>query len=174
MTSLSYGLASTPVGTALIGVTDAGLLVLEVTDAPPEHVLEPAMRRLGVAPRQDQGAVESVAWQLQEYFDGDRRDFDIAIDWSLTRGFTTAALQAVREIPYGEKWSYGEVAVAAGAPRAHRAVGTACARTPISIVVPAHRVVRADGTLGEYGGRPELKRHLIGLEHAVAGSAAGE
>ena len=62
---------------------------------------------------------------------------------------------------------YGEVAISAGRPRAARAVGTACARTPFSIVVPVHRVVRADGSLGEYGGRPDVKQYLIDLERAA-------
>jgi methylated-DNA-[protein]-cysteine S-methyltransferase len=74
----------------------------------------------------------------------------------------------VCEIPYGEVASYAEVAIAAGSPGANRAVGTACARTPISIVVPAHRVVRSDGSIGEYGGHPERKRYLLDLEERVA------
>ncbi|MDQ1131188.1 methylated-DNA--[protein]-cysteine S-methyltransferase [Microbacterium sp. SORGH_AS_0888] len=79
-------------------------------------------------------------------------------------GFTRAALQAVRTIPYGQTASYAEVAALAGSPGAHRAVGSACAKTPFSIVVPAHRVVRADGSIGEYGGHPEVKRYLLDLE----------
>lgn len=106
--------------------------------------------------------------QLDEYFDGDREEFDVPLDWRLVRGFTRDALQAVCDIPYGETAAYGEVAISAGVPRAARAVGTACATTPFSIVVPVHRVVRADGSLGEYGGRPELKRFLLELEQGPA------
>ncbi len=89
------------------------------------------------------------------------------LDWRLVRGFTRAALEAVREIPYGETAGYGEVAAHAGSPRAARAVGTACATTPFSIVVPVHRVVRADGSIGEYGGHPEDKLFLLDLERAA-------
>ena len=107
--------------------------------------------------------------QLDEYFEGSRRGFDVELDWRLVRGFTREALQSVREIPYGEVASYGEVAAMAGRDRAARAVGTACATTPWSIVVPVHRVVRSDGSIGEYGGHPEVKRFLLDLE-----AAAGE
>ncbi len=84
----------------------------------------------------------------------------------------------MRGIPYGETAGYGDVAVLAGSPRAARAVGTACATTPFSIVVPVHRVVRADGSLGEYGGHPEVKEYLVEFERATlareTGRAAGE
>ncbi|MFT4220797.1 MAG: methylated-DNA--[protein]-cysteine S-methyltransferase [Microbacterium sp.] len=167
MTWLRFGTEPTPIGTAVIAVTDEGLVALEITEAPPELVLEPAMHRLAAVAEHDPVAVEPVARQLREYFDGERAEFDIAIDWRLVRGFTRAALEAVCRIPYGETASYGEVAVWAGAPRAARAVGTACATTPISVVVPVHRVVRSDGSLGAYGARPELKRFLVNLERAI-------
>ncbi len=101
-------------------------------------------------------------------------EFDIPLDWRLVRGFTRDALEAVRDIPYGETAGYGEVAILAGSPRAARAVGTACATTPFSIVVPVHRVVRSDGSLGEYGGHPEVKRFLIDLEQQPGTPTAGE
>ena len=84
-----------------------------------------------------------------------------------------AALDAVCEIPYGAVASYADVAVAARRPGANRAVGTACARTPISIILPAHRVVRSDGSIGEYGGHPERKRFLLDLEEEVLRRAGG-
>ena len=88
--------------------------------------------------------------------------------WRLLRSGT----EAVCDIPYGETASYGEVAIAAGIPRAARAVGTACATTPFSVIVPVHRVVRADGSLGEYGGRPEVKKYLVELEQGLTIPAA--
>jgi methylated-DNA-[protein]-cysteine S-methyltransferase len=116
----------------------------------------------------DDDAVAGVAaQQLDEYFAGERQQFDLPLDWRLVRGFTRAALEAVRGIPYGETAGYGEVAATAGSPRAARAVGTACATTPFSIVVPVHRVVRADGSIGEYGGHPEDKAFLLDLERAA-------
>ena len=79
---------------------------------------------------------------------------------------------ALTEIPYGETAGYGEVAITAGSPGAARAVGTACATTPFSIIVPVHRVVRSDGSLGEYGGHPEVKRYLLDLERETLGVLA--
>jgi methylated-DNA-[protein]-cysteine S-methyltransferase len=137
-----------------------------------ERALDPAAAPSGSAPPSGGAASDDVfdqaITQLDEYFDGDREEFDLPLDWRLVRGFTRDALEAVREIPYGETAAYGEVAISAGIPRAARAVGTACATTPFSIVVPVHRVVRADGSLGEYGGRPELKRFLLELEQGPA------
>ena len=106
--------------------------------------------------------------QLDEYFEGDRTRFTVPLDLSGYEGFIRTALEEMCEIPYGETVSYGELAVLAGAPGAARAAGSACARTPISVVIPAHRVVRSDGSLGEYGGRPEVKRFLLDLESEVA------
>ena len=168
MTPLRFGTEPTPVGTAVIAVGDAGLLALEFDEAPPEHTLEPVMQSRGAVAVHDPTAVEHIAAQLREYFAGERTAFDVDIDWSLTHGFPRAALQAICEIPYGETAAYGEVAISAGSPGAARAVGTACARTPISLVVPVHRVLRSDGSIGRYGRHPEVKRFLVDLERANA------
>ncbi len=161
-----------PVGDILIVTTDDGIVTLHPFEGPLGAELERvglALRELPVPVETDAapGVADAAAAQLDEYFDGERREFDLPLDWRLVRGFTRAALEAVRSIPYGETAGYGEVAITAGSPRAARAVGTACATTPFSIVVPVHRVVRADGSLGEYGGRPEMKQYLIDLERAA-------
>jgi methylated-DNA-[protein]-cysteine S-methyltransferase len=163
MTLYSTTVHTTPVGDVFLGFADDALLSLRVLhdDLDGARAEFARLVRTDAAPDAD-GA--EVRRQLDEYFDGARRDFDLPLDWSLTRGFTRAALQAVRDIPYGETAGYGEVAIMAGSPRAARAVGTACATTPFSIVVPVHRVIRADGSLGEYGGHPEEKRFLLDLE----------
>ena len=151
MTPLRFGTEPTPVGTAVIAVGDAGLLALEFDEAPPEHTLEPVMQSRGAVAVHDPTAVEHIAAQLREYFAGERTAFDVDIDWSLTHGFPRAALQAICEIPYGETAAYGEVAISAGSPGAARAVGTACARTPISLVVP---VQERCGWRGDGEGQP--------------------
>jgi len=174
MTSAAFRVHPTPIGEALIVVTEAGLVSLDVLDGPHDDALEAVSLALRAVPREDAAATAEVARQLDEYFDGARVDFDLALDWRLVQGFVRAALEAVCEIPYGETASYAEVAIAAGSPGANRAVGSACARTPMSIVVPAHRVVRADGSLGEYGGHPERKRFLLDLESQVARARAEE
>ncbi|WP_431801656.1 methylated-DNA--[protein]-cysteine S-methyltransferase [Microbacterium sp. bgisy203] len=167
--SAAYSVHPTPIGEALVVVTDAGLAVLEILEdhaGAAEGALERAALALRTAPEPDADATASVRTQLDEYFAGIRRRFEVPLDLRVG-GFVRAALDAVCEIPYGEVASYAEVAIAAGSPGANRAVGTACARTPISIIVPAHRVVRSDGSIGDYGGHPERKRHLLDLEARV-------
>ena len=174
MTIVTYSVHSTPIGQALVVVRGGELALLRVLDGPVAPVLADVGGMLHTVPAADADTTAHVTSQLDEYFAGERRGFDVAIDWSLTAGFTRRALQAVCEIPYGETASYGEVAVAGGSPRAHRAVGSACAVTPISIVIPAHRVVRSDGSIGEYGGHPEHKRFLLGLEARRSPGSVGE
>lgn len=179
-----YRVHPSPIGDILIVTTADGIVTLHPFEGPLHADIERVARQLRALPVPDDdtdaatpgsGTAEvfaSAITQLDEYFDGDREQFDLPLDWRLVRGFTRAALEAVCEIPYGETASYGEVAIAAGIPRAARAVGTACATTPFSVVVPVHRVVRADGSLGEYGGRPEVKRFLIDLEQGPSIPAA--
>lgn len=172
-----------PVGDIVVVATDEGVVTLHPFEGPLGAELERVGAALRVVPVPAAGmadpsddpasaAAMQAAQELDEYFDGDRREFDLPLDWRLVRGFTRDALEAVRHIPYGETAGYGEVAIAAGSPRAARAVGTACATTPFSIVVPVHRVVRADGSLGEYGGHPEMKQWLIDHERGMGTGAA--
>lgn len=169
-----YRVHPSPIGDILIVTTADGIVSLHPFGGRLHPELERAAKQLQALPLPDDPAADpdgsavadAAAAQLDEYFDGERREFDLPLDWRLVRGFTRAALEAVRDIPYGETAGYGEVAITAGSPRAARAVGTACATTPFSIVVPVHRVVRSDGSLGEYGGRPDVKRYLIDLEQA--------
>ncbi|MFK4115094.1 methylated-DNA--[protein]-cysteine S-methyltransferase [Microbacterium sp. NPDC006705] len=165
MTDAAFAVHPTPIGDALLVVTETGLAHLDILDRPAEIALADLALSLGALPVHDPGAAADVAAELDEYFAGRLRHFRTPIDWLLAPpGFAGDALRAVCRVPYGEVATYGEIAITAGSPRAHRAVGSACARTPISIVVPAHRVVRSDGSIGEYGGHPERKRFLLDLE----------
>ncbi|WP_040166173.1 methylated-DNA--[protein]-cysteine S-methyltransferase [Microbacterium gorillae] len=166
--TFTWDLAPTPFGPALAAFTDDGLVALTLVDSDPGAQVERLIPQLGDLPDHAPGAAAALAIQLEEYFDGGRREFDITLDWRLATGFTREALSAIRTIPYGTTASYGEVAVLAGRPRAHRAVGTACRLTPFSIVVPVHRVIRSDGTIGEYGAHPEVKRRLLEREGALS------
>lgn len=162
----------TPVGEALVVVTDAGLSHLKVLEALPTaaaDALATIADVLGLQPDPDAAATAPVTRQLDEYFSGDRRRFEVPLDLRTVGEFARRALRAACEIPYAETASYAEVAIHAGSPGANRAVGTACARTPISIVVPVHRVVRSDGTIGPYGNHPERKRFLLEWERRVTG-----
>ncbi|MFJ4227931.1 methylated-DNA--[protein]-cysteine S-methyltransferase, partial [Paenarthrobacter nicotinovorans] len=111
--------------------------------------------------------LDDAARELDEYFAGKRRDFDLLLDFRLSRGFRLNVLRHLPRIPYGNTASYAQVAQAAGSPNAVRAVGTACATNPLPVIVPCHRVVKSDGSFGGYLGGPEAKRALLTLEAAA-------
>ncbi len=105
--------------------------------------------------------------ELDLYFEGRLRDFELPLDWQLSRAFRRRALRAVARIPYGKTRSYTQIAARAGNERAVRAAGTACGANPIPIVVPCHRVLRPGGGLGGYGGGLPMKEALLELEGAL-------
>lgn len=164
-----YDFAPTPFGDALVVFSDEGIVSFDLAEAADPSVpwlLESVSARLRAVPVPDPGAADELAHLLDAYFDGEPVRFadHVRLDWRLIDGFHRAALQTVLGIEWGETMSYGEVAVRAGAPGAARAVGTACRLTPFSIIVPVHRVVRSDGSAGQYGAHPEHKRYLLDLE----------
>ena len=115
-------------------------------------------------------ALDAAKRQLAEYFHGHRRDFDLPLAPDGT-AFQLRVWDQLRRIAYGETISYGELARRIGQPTASRAVGAANGRNPLSIVVPCHRVIGADGTLTGYGGGLPVKQALLALESRVAGTA---
>ena len=164
-----YDFAPTPFGDALAVYSEAGIVRFDLSESADPSVpwlLEKISRRLGAVPEPDPGAAAELTPLLDAYFDGLPVDFpeQIDIDWRLAEGFSRAALQTICTIAWGETLSYGEVAALAGHPGAARAVGTACRLTPFSIIVPVHRVVRSDGSAGQYGAHPERKTFLLDLE----------
>lgn len=155
----------TPVGDILIVTAEDAIVRLGPTHGPAHWAVERLAVSENVPLRAElSDLAETAAAQLDEYFAGARRQFDLPLHWKRVHGFAAAALHAVCEIGYGQTASYGEIAVLTGHPRAARAVGTACRHTPFSIVVPVHRVVRSDGSVGQYGAHPEAKRYLLDLE----------
>jgi methylated-DNA-[protein]-cysteine S-methyltransferase len=116
----------------------------------------------------DDDAMRPYVDQLDDYFAGKRRDFDVPLAPSGT-DFQLRVWAALREIPYGETWSYLELATKVGNPKACRAVGLANGRNPIAVIVPCHRVIGADGSLTGYGGGVDRKRLLLDLERTTAG-----
>ena len=111
--------------------------------------------------------LQQAARQLQEYFAGKRTEFSLPLRLAGT-DFQQSVWREIALLPYGETISYSELAKRAGAPRAIRAAGTATGRNPVAIIIPCHRVVGKNGTLGGFGGGLERKRHLLGLEHPPA------
>ncbi|MCA1588406.1 MAG: methylated-DNA--[protein]-cysteine S-methyltransferase, partial [Chloroflexi bacterium] len=110
---------------------------------------------------------DDVRRQLDEYFAGRRRSFDVPLDWRLVRGFAVDVLRATARVPFGALTTYGAVAEAAGSPRAYRAAGNALGSNPIPIVVPCHRVVHTGGGLGGYTGGVSRKQFLLALEGSL-------
>jgi methylated-DNA-[protein]-cysteine S-methyltransferase len=111
--------------------------------------------------------LDEVRRELDEYFEGDRRRFDVRLDWRLSHGFRNEVLRKLVRVPYGETASYAEMAARAGRPRAYRAAGSACATNPMPLVVPCHRVLASGGGLGGYGGGLDVKKYLLRLEGAL-------
>jgi methylated-DNA-[protein]-cysteine S-methyltransferase len=163
-----YDFVPTPFGEAVAVFSDEGIIRFELTspNLPPSWALDHISRLLRAVPIRDAGAADSLAHLVDAYFNGEPIDFrdHVALDWSMVSGFAKDALQVINNITYGETLSYGEVAALAGSDRAARAVGTACRLTPFTVIVPVHRVVRSDGSPGEYGDHPERKRYLLSLE----------
>lgn len=161
---VSYRLVDSPVGSLVLAGTPFGLVKVAFEAEDPDSVLEQLASVVGPRVLHDPRGLDRVARQLDEYFAGRRRSFELALDTRLWRGFRARVLERLREIPYGTVESYARVAAAVGSPRAVRAVGTACATNPIPLVVPCHRVVRSDGTTGRYGCGSEAKAMLLDLE----------
>ena len=107
--------------------------------------------------------------ELDQYFSGRRRQFDVPVDWQLTRGFARRVLEATARIPFGSTASYKQVATEAGSARAYRAAGNALGSNPIPIIVPCHRILHSGGGLGGYTGGLDRKRVLLAVEGSTAG-----
>jgi methylated-DNA-[protein]-cysteine S-methyltransferase len=165
---VAYRVIDSPVGPLLLATTDQGLIrvafALEDHDAVLQTLADRISPRILSAP----GRLDTAARELDEYFAGRRHAFDLPLDWRLSAGFRRTVLSHLPEIGYGQTASYSAVAGLAGSPKAVRAVGTACATNPLPVVVPCHRVVRADGSMGGYRGGPDAKRTLLTLEEAAA------
>jgi methylated-DNA-[protein]-cysteine S-methyltransferase len=164
---VSYRTLDSPVGPLLLAATSDGLVRVafdrEDHDAVLATLAAEVSPRILRAPRR----LDDAARQLDEYFSKRRRRFDLPVDLQLAHGFRRTVLTHLRAIPYGSTETYATVAAATGKPAAVRAVGTACARNPLPLVVPCHRVVRSDGTIGQYGGGPEVKERLLRMEGAA-------
>lgn len=166
---VAYAPLDSPLGTLTVMVTPRGLIRLSYPgEGVDEHLRELVER---VSPRilESPASTDEVRRQLDAYFEGRRRTFDVPIDWRLVRGFAGDVLRATARIPFGEVSSYRQVAAAAGSPNAYRAAGNALGSNPVPIVVPCHRVLHAGGGLGGYTGGLDRKRYLLTLEGVLEG-----
>jgi methylated-DNA-[protein]-cysteine S-methyltransferase len=163
---IAYRTLDSPVGTLLLAATTVGLVRVAYDIEDHDAVL--ARLAGSVSPRvlQAPARLDGVARQLDEYFGKRRTTFEVPVDLRLADGFRRSVIEHLREIGYGVRESYAEVAAAVGNPRAVRAVGTACAHNPLPVVIPCHRVVRSDGSTGRYVGGAAAKSALLALEAA--------
>jgi methylated-DNA-[protein]-cysteine S-methyltransferase len=164
---LSYTTLDTPIGTLLLAATDQGLVRVAFDREKHDTVLEQLADKISPRILHSPARLEAAVRQLDEYFAGHRREFELPLDWRLAKGFRREVLAHLPQIAYGQTESYAQVAAAAGNPRAVRAVGTACGTNPLPVVVPCHRVVRSDGSFGGYLGGTEAKQILLTLEAAA-------
>jgi methylated-DNA-[protein]-cysteine S-methyltransferase len=164
---VAYATTDTPVGDVLVATTPRGVVRIAYPRERPDDVLAELARDVSPRVMESPRELDPLRRELDEYFEGRRRRFDLPVDWRLSHGFTRQALEALARVPYGGTITYSELAQRAGSPRAYRAAGSACGSNPIPIVVPCHRVVRTGGGLGGYGGGVEVKEFLLGLEGAL-------
>lgn len=164
---VAYRTVDTAVGTLLLAATGTGLVRVAYADEDHDAVLQTLADRISPRILHHPARLDDVVRELDEYFSGRRRSFDVRLDWQLSAGFRATVLQHLTDIDYGHTASYAAVAQLVGRPKAVRAVGTACATNPLPVVVPCHRVVRSDGTMGGYLGGTDAKATLLALEAAA-------
>ncbi|MGX5181837.1 methylated-DNA--[protein]-cysteine S-methyltransferase [Streptomyces avermitilis] len=164
-----WAVVGTDIGPLLLAATCDGLVnvVFHATDAVRDKALERLASRLGSEPVEDPGSpfLAEAIRQVTAYFAGERRDFELPLDWSLISGFNRQVLRELASgVPYGAVVGYGDLARRVGQPGAAQAVGMAMGSNPLPVVVPCHRVVESDGGIGGFGGGLEAKRKLLALE----------
>lgn len=165
---VAYASFDSPLGRGYVAATERGIVGVGLPNLDADDFL--ARLAQGVGPRvlELPARLDPARRQLDRYFAGDLHEFALDLDWALVGSpFASRVLHETAKLGYGETASYGEVAARAGNPRAHRAAGSALGHNPIPIIVPCHRVLRAGGVLGNYGGGPEMKEWLLRMEGAL-------
>jgi methylated-DNA-[protein]-cysteine S-methyltransferase len=162
---VAYATLDSPLGKLLLAATPEGLVRVAYVeyydqDAVLEQLAQKVSPRVLAAP----GKLDQPRRELDQYFSGARRDFDVPLDWRLTAGFSRRVLEATARIPYGATSTYKQMAAQAGNERASRAAGNALGSNPIPIIVPCHRILHGDGGLGGYTGGLDKKRLLLAVE----------
>lgn len=164
---VAYTTLDTPVGSLLLASTSTGLVRVAYEREDHDAVLQGLADRIGPRVLRVPARLEIAVREIEEYFAGRRTGFDLPLDFSLSHGFRERVQRHLSQIAYGHTESYKDVAVIVGNPKAVRAVGTACATNPLPVVVPCHRVLRANGSLGGYVGGLAAKTALLDLERAA-------
>jgi len=165
LVDMGFDVIQTPIGSLFVAASATGLAAISFDDEPEQH-LERLARIAGPRVLRSPRGVDAARRELDEYFDGRRRAFDLALDLRALPPFTVTVLEELARVPYGETTTYGELAARVGHPRAARAVGTVMNRNRIPIVLPCHRVVGSTGSLVGYAGGLDVKAKLLELEGA--------
>ena len=162
--AVGYRVVDSPLGPLWVAVGPKGVVGIHYGTAPSPPELARLVRTFGPGILPDERRADPVARQLDQYFRGRRRSFDVAVDLSPLSPFQRRVLTATARVPYGTVSTYARVAATAGSEKASRAAGQALGANPIPIVVPCHRILASDGTLGGYSGGLDAKRRLLALE----------
>lgn len=161
---VAYRLIDSPLGPLLLAATPKGLVRVAFEREGFDAVLTALADRVSPRVLRDPARLDAEAAQFDEYFTGHRHTFTLPLDHAMSAGFRRLVQSVLPQIAYGSTRSYKQVAALVGNPKASRAVGSACATNPLPIVVPCHRVLRADGSLGGYIGGLPAKSALLSLE----------
>lgn len=166
LTTVGYDVLPSPLGPLWVAITRRGVATIHYGEAPAPAELRRLVRVYGPGIVPDHRRSSALARELDEYFSGTRRSFDIAYDLTGLTPFQIRVLNATAKIPFGAVSTYGRIAKRAGNERASRAAGGALNRNPIPIIVPCHRVLGSTGALVGYAGGLDVKRRLLAIEGA--------
>jgi len=161
---VAYATTDSPFGTLLLATTPKGLVRVGLPNQDADELLVDLATRVSPRVLEAPGQLDEARRELELYFEGRLTDFDLPLDWRLSKDFRRRVLRAIARIPYGQTRSYTQMATSAGNERAVRAAGSACGSNPLPLVVPCHRVLRSGGGLGGYGGGLPMKEGLLRLE----------
>ena len=167
LVDVAYRVVDSPIGPLLVAASSTGLVRVAFESEGHDAVLDRLAGQISPRIMRMPARTDDVARQLDEYFAGRRHEFDLPLDLQLVSGFRRTVISHLPDIAYGSTASYKAVAAMAGNPTAVRAVGSACSHNPVPVVVPCHRVVRSDGSIGNYLGGVDAKAALIALESAA-------
>ena len=166
LATVGYDVLASPLGPLWVAIGPKGVATIHYGDAPSERELRRLVRVYGPGVVPDHRRSSALARELDQYFSGKRKTFDVDVDLSGLTAFQSRVLAATLRIPFGEVSTYGTVAKRAGNARASRAAGGALNSNPIPIVVPCHRVVGSSGALVGYAGGLDTKKRLLAIEGA--------
>jgi methylated-DNA-[protein]-cysteine S-methyltransferase len=165
---LAYRTIETPIGPLLIAATDAGLVRVAFDCENHDSVLEQLAMTISPRVLRTTRRLDDVARQLDEYLTGKRQRFELTLDLRLASGFRRTVLTHLPEIRYGTTASYAALATVSGNPTAIRAAASACSHNPLPLVIPCHRIVKSDGSVGQYLGGVATKQSLLSMEREHA------